>query len=69
MKRHYKDKQPNELLARIAEQDARIAELEKALKFSLENGMDESFYDGGCGCCSTRVDVPPDIMATLKSCL
>lgn len=50
----------------------RIAELEKALRFVLENELvyaspGRSWRDSGCGCCSGSVEVPVQIAGTLHS--
>lgn len=63
-----------EVDALLQEQDARIAELEKALKFSIDCGLEQSvnkdyFLGGGCGCCSVAIEVPADILETVKSVL
>jgi hypothetical protein len=53
--------------------DARIAELERAIRFVIENDLvmrtGLGWRDSGCGCCSGPVDVPPEIDSTLRSCV
>jgi hypothetical protein len=53
-----------------SEVDARIADLEKALRWAIEEGASfnsnsKTFYDAGCGCCSGDVEPPEDIKGML----
>jgi hypothetical protein len=51
--------------------DARIAELEKVLRWALSDGATYSkgsFYDGGCGCCASEMK-PPEGTAEMISAL
>jgi len=40
---------------------------QRALLWSLREGVDENFRDGGCGCCSGIVEPPVDIRAAIDA--
>lgn len=70
------DMQLAESKARLAAKDARIAELEKALRLVVTEGIgafksDDKwvFHNGGCGCCSGLEELEPEMDKVVRSVL